>query len=463
MERAYGSLLPFGLNPYSLMIPPICESHVAVVHRLSMAAFMGLLALAISLSGCSKAREEFGDAAPGAEPIWGKETAAASRTESAWIVQSVSNEIVRMAMFAAKAESAAFTGGLVAVTPKGKDGGGYHYAVDVRLPKQAVTHTAIDIPGSIWDPEAYVSFTRDILARLAVKADHESGGIGGRPLLALTDLRAEVIQKENLRVSEWLTAHPLDPEAHEQAALVIGVLGMRENCGIFFDTHDFCNRAAAHLALARVLRADHSIRDAGAVAELLIGLLIDTKQDCERRIEALTARIGAAPELKPWTVAARLRNRRDYRILPHPEGATLIERIELFRATGESAGTAAACKALGGSLREPLPDWTRILLENAFSVDEGHQFTENAMALEFAEAAKIFPEFATAKPSAEGLSKTYNREPGSLVNKGVNGRCFCSGTSAIRSPPSITFFITSGEWRTRWRTSRPRRPFSFNA
>jgi tetratricopeptide (TPR) repeat protein len=403
------------------MIPPNRGSLQGVLHRVSSIVF--LLALAIALPGCSKLKElvSASEATPGPGPGRGSKPPDPSLTEAAWIVSSVCDEIVRTAMFAARAEPSAFTADLVAVTPKSKDGSGYHYAVDFHLPKQEVIHTVIDVPGSIWDPQAYLPFTRDVLARMAIEGEKPSGAIGGQPLVTLTNLRAEVIQKENHRISEWLTAHPLDPAAHEQAALVVGALGMRENCGSFFDTHDFCNHAAAHLALARALRADQSIGDAGAVAELLVGLLVDTKQDCERRIDALTARIGAAPELKPWTVAARLRNRRDYRILPNPENATLLERIELFRATDESAGSAAACKALEGSLREPLADWTRILLEMSFSVEEGHQFTENALRLEFAEAARIFPEASALKPSAETLAKLYNREPGSLVIKGADG------------------------------------------
>ena len=413
--------MPFVLNPHSFMNSPICDFLPGVRRRLSGLARASFLVLVIVLPGCSKVKEE-SEATPPAQPVHGKRNTDPSSTEAAWIVKSVCGEVVRVAMFAARAEPAAFTPDLVSVIPKDKDDSGYHYTVDVRLPKQEVIHATIDMPGSIWDPEAYVPFARDILARLATARPSQGGEtIQGKPLVTLTNLRAEVIQKENHRISEWLTTHPLDPDAQEQAALLIGTLGMRENSGSFFDTHDFCDRATAHLALARALRADHSVGDAGAVAELLIGLLIDTKRDCEQRIDALTARIPATPEFKPWTVAARLRNRRDYRVLPHPEGATLLERIELFRATGDAAGSAAACKALQGSLEEPLTDWTRMLLQMSFSVEQGHQFTSNALSLEFAEAATIFPQLTVSKPSADSIVKLYNREPAHVVNQGADG------------------------------------------
>ena len=386
--------------------------------RSSRFVFLVVLTLVTAFAGCSKPKDE---SAAASDSTARCKPSDPSHTESALIVKSVSEEITRLGMFAARLEPAAFPPDCVSVTPKERDGGGYHYAVDVQLPKREVFHAMIDIPGSIWDPQAYVPFTRDILARLGLNSQKSAEQIDGKPLVTLTNLRAEIIQQENHRISEWLSTHPLDPNAHEQAALLLGALGLRENCGSFFDTHAFCNRAAAHLALSRALRPDHSISNTGAVAELLIGLLIDTKQDCENRIDALTARSGAAPELKPWTVAARLRNRRDYRILPQSESATLLEKIELFRAMDEAAGSFLACKTLEASLKEPLPDWGRIILEMPFSVDDGHRFTDNALTLEFMEAAKVFPEIIASKPSLENIGKIFNREAEHLVNIGEGG------------------------------------------
>ena len=380
--------------------------------------FLRPLALACLFAGCSKAPTDQPDISTSTHE---KSAPVAVHTETSWIVHSVTEEIVRLAAYAAKLDSGAFQPDLVTVTALPRDAAGLHYAVEVHLPKLDALRAPIDVPGAIWDPQAYVPFTREVFTRLHLDRQKQLGSIGGDPLALLTAPRVEIIQQENRRISQWLTQHPLDPSAHEQASLLLGTLGMRENSGSFWDTRGFCNRATAHLAIARMLRSGQGQSDCGAVGELLVGLLMDTKSDCEKRIDALTSRVGSAPELKPWTVVARLRNRRDYRIIPDPTQGTLLERIELFRAMGEAAGPQAACKALASSLKEPLADWTRILLQFRFTVDEGHQFTQAAIPFEMTETAKVFPEILKSKPSSEGFAKALNREPGHIVNSDASG------------------------------------------
>ena len=415
------------------MMPPIRGSFPGVLRRSSIGALISLVTLAIVLAGCSKHENESptsSDAHPGGDPAatsladqraFAPGLPSPSHTESAWIVKSVADEIVRTGMFAARLEPATFTPDPVSVTAKDKDSGGYHYAVDVHLPKREVIHITIDIPGSIWDPKAYVPFTRDILSRLSLDPSKESAAIDGKPLVTLTNLRAEVIQDENRRISKWLTAHPLDLAAHQQAALVIGAMGLREHFGAFYDYSVYCNRATAHLALARTLLGSQPLSDTGAVAEMLIGLQSDLEQDCEGRIDALTARIDSAPEIKPWTVTCRMLIHGDYRLLPHPENGTLLERMKCFETMVVAMGPEVACKAFERSLNEPLADWPRIVLGMPFSVGMGHGFTPNALPLEFAEQAKIFPELASSQPSAENLARILNREPGHLINRDPDG------------------------------------------
>ena len=155
-----------------------------------------------------------------------------------------------------------------------------------------------------------------------------------------TPLTAQ-IEEQNQRLSDRLQTHPLDARAHAQAALLLGTLAMRENPGLLWNPRGLCNRAVAHLAVARALSPDPS--ECGEVAELLVGLIIDTKADCQQRIAALQTRVTAHPELGPWATAAALRNTRDYRLLANPKDATLLERLELFRALSEAISTASTC------------------------------------------------------------------------------------------------------------------------
>jgi len=284
-----------------------------------------VLTLVCILTGSSKAQQDADSALANSNDQ--KAPVAANRTEATWIVHSVAEEITRLAEYAAKVDSELLRLDPVTVTTLPSDDRGYHYKVAVHLPKQEEFQEPIDIPGAIWNPSAYGSLTEKVLAKLQLTPQSPQNPIGGNPLALLATPRVEVIQAENRRISQWLTEHPLDAAAHEQAALVLGSLGMRENAGSFWDTRGFCNHATAHLALARALNPSHAQSDCGAVAELLIGLLIDTKSDCQKRIEELVNHIGNTPELEPWVIAAKLRNTRDYRVARTLEKSTLLEKI----------------------------------------------------------------------------------------------------------------------------------------
>jgi tetratricopeptide (TPR) repeat protein len=370
------------------------------------------------LAGCSKPPEQ-NATLPTKSPDESRASGVAN--EQSWIVQSITEEITRVAAFAAKLEPDAPAARIVTEVSEHRNPQGYDYTCATHLPGQDAFRAPVDISGAIWNPDAYVPFAHEVLQRLRLEGEKGPGSIGGKPLVLLTNPRIEVIQRENERISQWLTAHPLDALAHEQAALLVGSLALRENSGSFWDTRGFCNRAVVHLAFAKALRGEAAASDCGSVAELLVGLLMDTKADCERRIDALAVRAADVHELKPWVTAARLRNRRDYRILPSLTDATLLEKIELFRATGEAAGSTAACNALAEAIKEPLADWTRILLQFDFKVGEGHQFTRAALPFELAEASKIFPALADPKLTPEGLAKHLNQAPGHLVNRSVGG------------------------------------------
>ncbi len=346
-----------------------------------------LLVLAIGLSVSSP-----GHAASPAAPV---ATPTSQPTEQRWIVASVVKDCVNLAAFAADPEH---WSDLPAGSVELRDGPGAavgdSYVVTVSLPGNGDPVVGeLKITETPWSPELYVPILRAIQARLKIappaKGDQNGAMTDAELLKALSNLLTAEMETRNQRLSAWLQVHPLDAQAHQQAALLLGTLAMRENCGWLWNPLGLCNRAAAHLAFARALQPEPS--ECGGVAELLIGLIIDTKADCQRRITALQAQATAHPELAPWAMAAALRNTRDYRLLTNPESATLLERIELLRALSESTYAAAAIKRVRNLEPATAPDWTRIILQGDYGVDSGHRYAGPSVGLEFNDLRQVFP------------------------------------------------------------------------
>jgi hypothetical protein len=301
----------------------------------------------------------------------------------------------------------------------GKRGVRYELKVDWAGASEA-TRIELVVSTSVWDPQLFVPFIHSALGR-APQAPAKDALPETPILTALTSPIAEELVTQNRRVSSWLTIHPTDAGAHEQAALLLGVLALRENSGWFWDPRHACNLAVAHLAFARTLRDKTEPSVSAALAELMIGLIIDTKADCEKRIAKLRERARQRPELSPWVNVATLRNSRDYRIIKNVEQATLLEQIEFFRAQCEAIDSRPASSSLLTKHFERTPDWSRILLQFGFSVGDGHFFSRAGLPLEYKEFTRIFPTDA-ARGQLEAQVAVLNKLPGGLVQRGSDGR-----------------------------------------
>ncbi len=346
------------------------------------------------------------------------EPTSTAQNEPAWIVQSILHDIAEMAVFA-KAHTPLAANALE-LQSLPADAGGYHYVARVHLPGIAeAASVPVDITGSIWDPVAYQPAARALLDQLGLAGNADGITVHESAVRTLVAPLPSNIQRENQRVSAMLSAHPLSPEAHEQAALVVGVLGLRENSGALWNPEGFCNRTTAHLALARALRGAEALSEAGEIAQLLTSLEADTKVDSEERIARLRERNN--PELAPWINAALMRNRRDWRVLEKRGSASLLERIEYFRAKCEAVSPDIAGEELWKTSPEQVSDWCNILLQFDFSVSSGHRYTAPSLKLLLTETEAVFPESKTMQLNADNLAKVLNKDPGGPVQKDEKG------------------------------------------
>jgi hypothetical protein len=138
-------------------------------------------------------------------------------------------------------------------------------------------------------------------------------------LAALTSLRVETLVEQDRRVSAALTRDIRSPAAHEDAALLIGALVLREAAGRFDDVRAELSQMTAQLAIARALRGDKVDRVpgrvTGALAEMVLLVSLGRQRDAVDRLDRLNAAIGTAgaPAVRAWTHALRLRATGDWR------------------------------------------------------------------------------------------------------------------------------------------------------
>jgi hypothetical protein len=190
----------------------------------------------------------------------------------------------------------------------------------------------LTIEECVWTPSLYDSIAKDLLASLNLPAeDRKRPVLDGNPLKTLIDLRAENIEKENQRLSEFLTKEPLDYTAHEQAAFVWGAMALREASGNFYDARPALNGLSAHLILARALRGNNAPSDAGIAAEIILTTIAGRQVEAEKQIDEWEKKEPSSEEKKTWIRALVLRNKLNWKVVLHPESEPLLIRLQYVR------------------------------------------------------------------------------------------------------------------------------------
>lgn len=290
-----------------------------------------------------------------------------------------------------------------------EDKGGLKGAVDIAVS----TH--------VLDAEIYRPLTAFLGGTYPQKAD--AAAYAPKAAEALSGFQAEGFVAENRRISGFLNENPRSVAANEDAAVLLGAFALRENSGAFWNPLPVCARATAHLAYAEFLTGKPSDSADALLADLLIGLMADTKARCQRQIEELQKFASARSVLSHWAAATRYRNSRDWRVPLDPSGATLLEKIEKYRAWCDAGGTGPAMADLLKTKPEEIPDWSRITLETSWSVDAGHRFTPGFLAAELQEAAKVLERpIPGSAVEAKAFVAALNMRPVPVVSKDSDGK-----------------------------------------
>jgi tetratricopeptide (TPR) repeat protein len=276
----------------------------------------------------------------------------------------------------------------------------------------------------VWSPEAYGRMATSLLQGLGLRAG-ESRGSG--PLLApLLEPTPVNLARVNLQVSRRLNQDMLDPLAHEQAALLLGSLALREAAGEFSDTRWALCRMAAHLALAGALRGSAAASAEGRIAAAALSALAGRQREALSLADSL-----AGESLAPWRRALRVRITADYRELGAGRARTLLERRERYRALRRHAAVSQALAALSDPSREAIPDWGHLALDPGVDLAQLGDWSQALEAQDLAELEQVWTlEEHGSWPSRDRLPAAMNE---------AAGRC-------IGGSPALARVVPRGAW-----------------
>jgi hypothetical protein len=324
-------------------------------------------------------------------------------TEQEWIVSDIANTILNVAAFARHEPDA---GAASRVTD-------LHVTAPNVLARFSIErgaqHYTIDITEHLWAPGAFVAMARELIGPAT---DSDANAPDGRLLIdALTDPTAGVIQSENVRVSRLLAERPRSPALHEQAALLLGALALRENASILSDPRVMMARMTGHLAVARALSPDVTTLE-GRLAGAVLLTLVNRQRDALAGLESID-RTDPSPMVAAWTRALRVRITKDWRIVSDVGAASLLEQRETLRAAHITVGSNRSLVILDIVGRRDLPDWGRIIFHESPSVEAGNRFAETTIAAEVEEAFSVrgtFPHPIDGSDHAAAM-RALNVEP----------------------------------------------------
>jgi len=321
-------------------------------------------------------------------------------TEQEWIISEIAATILNVAALAADAPAAP-------AAPVVSDA---HVATPAVLARFSIAdgprRFTIDVTEHVWAPAAFAPMAAELITRGDDPVDTD-----GSLRAALTRPTPETIQAQNLRLSHLLKLHPRSAALHEQAALLIGALALRENASVMSDPRQMMARMTAHLAVARALHAGTRSID-GQLAEALLVTLANREADALARLTPLAA--DASPAMTAWTRALRMRTTNNWRLVPDVRQATLLEQREVLRAARIAVGdtrSEAILEEVGGPA--DLTDWGRIMFHDAPSVGTGNRFAESSVEAEVGEALAVrntFPD-PLGGSDREGMIAALNTEP----------------------------------------------------
>jgi hypothetical protein len=300
-------------------------------------------------------------------------------TEEAWIVGQIAADILEMS-----AHSAGQPLRRNDPTPPQVVSPGLY-----RVSSNSVLQRPVDInvQQDLWSPDQFEALARAALGDAPAV---------GQPSSSSEELHSRLLEPTpatliatNRTVSQALSANIRDSRAHEAAALLLGVFSLRESAGRFSDVRWALNRMTSHLAMAAALRGLAEPSLDGMLADTVRLVLTNRQTQALQVVEQLRQRTQSRA-IDAWTRVIELRVTQDWRQMPAPAKASLLERQEYFRARRETVSASSARLELESVHADESVEWLRIMENSRTSVEDGWLVAENGLAAERIETAVVF-------------------------------------------------------------------------
>lgn len=280
--------------------------------------------------------------------------------------------------------------------------------VAVRIGSVVEVARELHLERSFWTPGNYAPLAAELLG----PGLPEDGTDDGAILDALLEPTLPVLLSENDRVTASLRSNVRNPLAHEEAAVLLGVFGMREAAYGFDDKRLLLLRMTTHLALARALRGEEPPGPTGSMAEAALLALCGRQAELWKRLDGTR---GASRAAEAWKSALYLYSTEDWRREAMPE--ELLVKLMRFRAMVSSLGASAAIDRMGDALDRDVSDWGRILTWLGSGGVASSSFVEEQPGRELAEANEVALAYHGAPLSPRDLSAALNELPGGIVGE----------------------------------------------
>jgi hypothetical protein len=210
-------------------------------------------------------------------------------------------------------------------------------------------------PDFAWDAKGY--------APLATKLYGTVTGTPADPVTDATDILSHLLKPdgttlavEDVRLSGELTQKPLSWQVHEEAALLLTTVALRENAGEWSDNRKLLCRAAAHLAIAEALRGNQPPSWPGFVAHVALETLSGREVAATVFVDALQARPDVPPTVTVWLNALRLIAKQDWRVAQVSATSPVLLKLAWFQVLcNDLSGMEATHRLDAMTLRHPSP------------------------------------------------------------------------------------------------------------
>lgn len=240
--------------------------------------------------------------------------------EQEWIVDSIGRDVAEMVCFAHNPQMQEIT---FATKTVNLDLEKYAYTLNTSNAKDPIERE-FSLVNFIWAPENYAPFVRKLTDDFGLSAGAPSA-IPDNFAKNVASADMTTLFAENERVAKALTATPLDPSLHEQAALLQAALGLIDESAGYCDTRIPLARISAHLAIAKALRRDE-LTVVGNLAEIALECIACRDGIAHTRAETLNATTSDAV-VKSWCRAISIRATGDLRNFDD-KNSTEMEKVQ---------------------------------------------------------------------------------------------------------------------------------------